>query len=320
MATLLNQRHLKETDAWTSFSIIAIVGLLLALILQLFRSPIAKVVPAIAIIGIYWFIAQKAFEHLDIFLPLVPVIGTIIGSTASVVTFQAISEQLEKRRVSGMLRKYVSKNVADELIKGGKNALDLTIPQKKTVTILFSDVRDFTTMAETNEQEAFVNQLNEYLTEMVDCVFAYGGTLDKFIGDAVMAVFGNPTSRGEMEDAWAAIQTAVGMRAQLEELNRKWDFEGKSSFNIGIGIHHGPVLAGDIGSTHRKEYGVLGDTVNTTARIESLTKELKVDILISDTVYELVKDKVDAVHLGLKHVKGRAKPVDVYSLKGIKET
>jgi len=319
MATLLSKNHLRELKKWQSMAVITAMGLLFGFLLNLPKGPLVKLAPAFVVGLSYWGVIQLLFEKAFLFIPFIPVEALIVGSTATVVIIQAVSEQLEKHRVSGILRKYVSKNVADELIRSHGDAADLTKARKRTVTILFSDVRDFTTMAETNEAEPFVKQLNEYLTEMVDCVFANGGTLDKFVGDAVMAVFGNPTSHGETEDAWAAVKTATDMRKQLEELNRKWDYEGKSSFTIDIGIHHGDVMAGDLGSAHRKEFGVIGDTVNTTARIESLTKELKVDILISNTVYDLVKERLEAEHLGLKYVKGRAKPVDVYALKGLKE-
>jgi adenylate cyclase len=318
IATLLSGRHLRESGSQQDAAIIALSGILLGLSFGWFRSPLGKLLPAL-IFGVgYLFFAQFSFEQLDLFIPVVPVMLVTVAGTTSVVTIQAVREQLEKRRLSGMLQRYVSKNVAQQLIRSGRSVDSLMEPQERTVTVLFSDVRDFTTMSEASKPGPFVHQLNEYLTEMTKCVFDQDGTLDKFVGDAVMAVFGNPTSRGHDEDAWSAVQSAVAMRESLAKLNERWQKEGKLFYRFGIGLNHGHVMAGDIGSSQKAEIGVIGDTVNVAARIESLTKEQGVDILISDSVYQLVKDRVDVEPRGELKVKGRNKPVGIYSLLGIK--
>ncbi len=318
ISTLLSERNLQPMTFGQGLLLIAIVGLSYMAILPMARSPFGKFVPAVAFGWGYLWLAQKMFEGYDLFIPLVPVEIIIVGSALSVIAFQAIAEQIEKLRVSGMFQQYVSKNVAEELIKSGRDVDSIMAPQKRTVTMLFSDVRDFTTMTEKSEPGPFVAQLNEYLTAMVECVFNNHGTLDKFVGDAVVAVFGSPTSRGLQEDAWCAVKTAVEMRARLAELNARWKKEGKESFRFGIGLNHGDVMAGDIGSNQKKEYGVIGDAVNVAARVESETKSQKTDILITDSVYQLVKDRVDTEHRGGIHVKGRTKEVDMYALNGLK--
>lgn len=318
IATLLSERILREVSPVQGLWIIAFAGAVCALLLPVARHPFLKLIPACALVYYYWWLAQWCFEGLDLFIPLVPVEALIIGSTASVVAIQAVAEQLEKHRVSGILRRYVSKNVADELIKSGQDVGALLAPQKRGVTVLFSDVRDFTTMTENSDPAQFFQQLNEYLGAMVGCVFNNQGTLDKFVGDAVMAVFGNPTSHGKVEDAWCGVKTAIEMRQRLAELNRGWEKAGKPIFRIGIGLNHGDVMAGDIGSSEKKEYGVIGDAVNVAARVESLTKEQKADILITDSVYELVKDRVEVEQRGDIKVKGRGKPVNIYALRSLK--
>jgi adenylate cyclase len=318
ISTLLNERNLRELNMNGSLLVIFTAGLLFTLALPIFKSPLGKLVPAVVLGGGYWWIAQICFQYFDLFIPLMPVVVLMVGSTASVVTGQAIIEQIEKRRISGMFQQYVSKNVAEELIKSGQDVNTIMVPQKRTVTLLFSDIRDFTSMTETSEPGPFVQQLNEYLTAMVECVFENNGTLDKFVGDAVVAVFGNPTSLGIESDAWQAVKTALKMRERLAELNAKWEREGRLIFRFGIGLNHGDVMAGDIGSKQKKEFGVIGDPVNIAARVESLNKEQKTDILITDSVYQLVKDRVEVEHRGDMHVKGRAKPVDIYALKSLK--
>lgn len=318
MATLLSGRTLSYASQAQSFWCIALLGIVYSFTLPLLKSPLGKLVPAVGFTVGYWAIAQYSFEWWYVFIPMVPAFIIIGGSTACVIIGQAIGEQIEKKRVSGMLQRYVSKNIADELIKSGKSVDSLMAPHERTVTVLFSDVRDFTAMSEASEASLFVHQLNEYLTAMVKCVFNHHGTLDKFVGDSVMAVFGNLTSRGLAEDAWCGVKTAIEMRESLKELNAQWEKVGRKPYRIGIGLNHGEVMAGDIGSSQKAEFGVIGDTVNLAARVESLTKEQQFDILISDSVYQLVKDRVEVEYRGEIKVKGRIKPVGIYALQGLK--
>ncbi|MDD2709132.1 MAG: adenylate/guanylate cyclase domain-containing protein [Verrucomicrobiae bacterium] len=318
IATLLNNRNLRAMDRGESVVLLLVVSVILAFGLWKAKTPFAKLLFGAGMAVGYLLLAQLAFVRFDRFLLLVPTEIILLGSVVSVVSLQAIFERLEKQRARGFLCRYVSKNIAEQILGSEENVDTVFIPTRRFVTILMSDVRDFTTMTEGSEPGPFVQQLNEYLTAMTECVFDHDGTLDKFVGDAVMAVFGSPTSRGKEEDALRAVKTALAMRARLAALNEQWAKDGRRPFRFGIGINAGEVMAGDIGSSQKAEYGVIGDPVNVAARVESLTKEQKTDILIADSVYELVRNHVQVEPRGDMKVKGRAQPVRIYALQTLR--
>ncbi len=220
----------------------------------------------------------------------------------------------ERNLVKDTFSRYVTSQVAEELLKNPE-ALSLG-GKKQFVTVLFSDIRGFTNFSENFAPEEVVEHLNEYLSAMVDIVFKHEGTLDKFIGDAIMVVFGAP--KPHADDAIRAVRTALEMREKLAELNAKWQQQHKKSFEIGIGINSGEVIAGNIGDIRRMEYTVIGDNVNLASRIESLTKDTGAPIIISRSTYQLVKDQVDARELQSMNVKGKSEPVQIYELIGLK--
>jgi adenylate cyclase len=180
------------------------------------------------------------------------------------------------------------------------------------VTILFSDIRSFTSISETMDAQTLVGLLNEYFTEMVSIIMKHGGVVDKYIGDAIMAVFGAPVP--SPNDAINAVRAAIDMRASLARLNERLVSRGGMPLRTGIGLHTGEVVAGNIGSEQRMEYTVIGDAVNLASRLESCTKDVGVDILISETTYELVKNEVQARVVERLTVKGRAEPVMTYEV------
>src|SRR5947209_11262318 len=151
---------------------------------------------------------------------------------------------------------------------------------RKPVTMLFSDLIGFTTLSEKADPEELVRHLNEYLTKMTAVIFENGGTLDKFIGDAIMAVWGNVHSYGVTEDAKKAVRAAYGMRCALQKLNEGWSTDGRIPLGMGIGINQGEVIVGNVGSQERMDPTVIGDAVNLASRLEGLTRIYAVDILI----------------------------------------
>jgi adenylate cyclase len=185
------------------------------------------------------------------------------------------------------------------------------------VTILTSDVRGFTSLSEASDPLELVQLLNEYFTVMVEIVMKHEGTLDKFIGDAILAVYGAPLSAGPEEDALRAVRTAVEMRAELAKLQERWKAQGRPPIKIGIGINSGEVIVGNIGSPRRMEYTVIGDVVNVACRVESLNKDLGTDILITESVYELVRRHVEVEHMETRAVRGRSKNTELYFLKSV---
>lgn len=228
---------------------------------------------------------------------------------------ERLKEETEKARVTHIFQQYMAKQVVDELIKdpqkirpGGK---------RQEVTILFSDIRGFTSMAENMDPELLLKKLNEYFTVMIDVVFKHNGLLDKFIGDAIMAVFGAPVKYND--DAERAVRTAFEMQVALEKLNNEWIEKGEQTFDIGIGLNTGPVVVGNIGDIRRMEYTVIGDNVNLAQRIENLTRRYKSSIIISQSTYEKTKDIAIVKAYKPVLVKGRVKPVKVYKLTGIKK-
>jgi len=217
----------------------------------------------------------------------------------------------ERDKLRTTFGKYVTSAVVDHLMSGKVELGGATIP----VTILFTDIRSFTTISEKMDAQALVGLLNEYFTDMVGIVMQEDGVVDKYIGDAIMAVFGAPVPK--KDDAIHAVRAAVRMRQALAVLNERLKERGIAPLRTGIGIHTGEVVAGNIGSEKRMEYTVIGDAVNLASRLESSTKDLGVNILISEDTYELVKDEVQAKPVREITVKGRLKPVMTYEVFGL---
>jgi adenylate cyclase len=189
----------------------------------------------------------------------------------------------------------------------------------RNLTVLFSDIRDFTGYTERHPPQEVVQMLHEYLTRMVDQVLAQQGTLDKFIGDAVMAIFGAPIPMPD--HAERACRAALGMIEELKVLQAKWAAEGREPFHIGIGINTGDMVVGNLGSEQFFDYTVVGDGVNVGARLESLNKEYQTTtkIIISEETYLAAKDVLDVRRLGEVTVKGKTRPIVAYELRGIRE-
>jgi adenylate cyclase len=183
-------------------------------------------------------------------------------------------------------------------------------------TILFSDVVGFTSLTESADPEALVKQLNEYLSRMTGAVFEHGGTLDKFIGDAVMAVWGNVRSRGPAEDAKSAARAALSMRREVFALNARWFAEGIVPFAVGIGINQGDVVGGNIGSHEKADPTVIGDAVNLASRLEGLTRTYGFDILLGPSATELVRDEFYVRSVARVQVKGKTEPAEISALLG----
>jgi adenylate cyclase len=185
--------------------------------------------------------------------------------------------------------------------------------ERRPTTVMFSDIRGFTAMAESMGPDAIAQLLSEYFTEMVEVIFEHGGTLDKFIGDAVMALWGSPIAHAD--DADRAVRAAIAMQRSIARLNERWASQGRPEIGVGIGINHGEVFAGNIGSHRRLEYTVIGDAVNVAARI--CAQASPGEILVSEALLGVVRDQVSAEFLPEMALKGKAQVVQVYRVRGM---
>jgi len=230
--------------------------------------------------------------------------------SGALVVMDDISD--EKRLKSTMYR-YMTQELAEQLLENPDAAK--MGGDRKEVTVLFSDIRSYTTLTESLSAEEVVDMLNKYFEAMVDAVFTYKGTLDKYIGDAIMAVFGSPLPLEDHE--WMAVQTAIEMRHRLAAFNEERVAHNYLPIRIGIGINSDVVISGNIGSSKRMEFTAIGDGVNLGSRLESASKIYGTDIVISEMTYRPCADRVWARELDYITVKGKTKPVAVYELIGL---
>lgn len=218
-------------------------------------------------------------------------------------------EESQRQSLNRLFGQYVSDDVRDKVVREG----GLTSGERHVVAVLFSDLRGFTTWSEQTKPAEVVERLNQYFDRMVAAIDANGGTVDKFIGDAVMAVFGGVRPLERPADA--ALAAARAMREELARLNEQWTRAGLPPLDNGIGVHFGEVLQGPIGAANRKEFTVIGDTVNTASRLESATKELGAGVVLSQAAADALSAELRATlrPLGEVALKGKAQPVSVFS-------
>lgn len=272
---------------------------------------------------------QGAFIAQSVFLPLRALAGQMkrvqqsdLQASAEVQSLDEVAELSHgfNEMVFGLKRaqyvedtfgRYVTPAVRDAIL-GGQIELGGEV---RICTVMFADIRGFTALSERLSAPEVVKLLNAYLDRMVDVIVRNGGTIDKFIGDAIMATFGVPVPRSVEADAQAAVRAAIEMSEALDAWNAERAHTGEPPLGIGIGLHTGPVVAGNIGSSKKTEYTVIGDTVNTASRIESLTKTLSERILISAATFEQVKSTAACTSLGAVEVRGKSRPLDVYAVR-----
>ncbi len=312
--TILTESFIIEAPGYVSVLIMVFLGMLTAVIFYPWElKPLVSSVVFVVLAGSYFLLCYFLFTGKGLWLPVaVPEFLIAVNFICGTV-YQRSMEIRRKKEILGMFGKYVSPNIANRLV--GDPSMVKLGGRKKRLTILFSDIRGFTPLSETMDPEEISALLNDYFTRMTRILFKYEGTLDKFMGDAVMAFFGDPVDYDD--HAVRAVRVAIEMQAEVAELKKKWASEDRKSFDVGIGINTGEVTVGNHGSKDFFDYTVLGDNVNLTARLESNAK--KGQILISSSTYDEVKDKGFIINrLEPIMVKGKSQPVQIYEVTGLK--
>ena len=277
------------------------------------RQPIAALAimaGSMVVYALFWYLA---FQHWNMIFSLSAVeLMIFLGSVIPTIE-QVVNQELEKRRVRALFSRFISPEMVDQLLE----TQDIrSLNKRAKLTILFSDIRNFTAISERLTPEEVVALLNPYLEAMTEIIHKYGGTVDKYEGDAILAFFGEPIP---YEDhALRAVQTAWEMRAALLKLRNDWQLDGRfgGEFEIGIGINTGEVFIGMLGSAQRINYTVIGDDVNLAARLQDKTKDLNWPILISASTQALIDYHFFTESTGLHPIKGKSDPVEIYRLKG----
>ena len=288
---ILNRNFLRRTDAMRLLDALFILlfGVSLWLILPRLSALQGVAVAGAMLIG-YLLLAQYLFQQRGLWINLLYPTATLALSYTSLTVLRFMTEERQAQEVRRMFSSYVSPKMVAELVKDPDKAR--LGGERKELTVLFSDVRGFTTFSEQHQPEEVVALLNEYMDAMTDVIFRWDGTLDKFVGDAIMVFWGAPLD--QPRHAEMAIRCALHMRKRLGELQEKWRAEGKEALNAGIGINSGEMVVGNMGAEGKKmDYTVIGDNVNLAARVESLTRQYNAQILITESTYQAAKELIE---------------------------
>ena len=264
---------------------------------------------------IAYFIAYKiAFDH-KILINLTGTLASVAVSLIFAKTYKSVFKENVDKKIENILGKYISKDIKNKVLKndsatqlGGKRA---------EITIMFADIRGFTALSETRKAEEVSLLLNEYFSELEPIITKYNGVINKFIGDAVLVVFGDPAE--DKYHAKNAVKCAYELRNRVKDIKQRWIEEGKPKIDIGIGINTGEAFIGNVGTENRFEYTVIGDTVNIASRIEDYNKIYKTHILISENTYNKISQIVDVIKIREVSIKGKAKKINIYEVLRITE-
>lgn len=308
--TLIYNNAIKPVN----FILICFIVMLLMYIswaLLFFLKPVKGLLTLFGLMFIIFFISIFLFIKFNITVNYIFMFVGILVTAGINLPIDIISKEKENKEIKKIFGQQVSNDVMEYLLID-KNSLTLG-GELKEVTILFSDIRGFTTFSEKNAPHETVLVLNEYLTAMTNVILENQGTINKFLGDGILAVFGAP--KPDKDHALHAVITASKMQKKMIQLNLNWKEKGGPCFETGIGIHSGQVITGNVGSPLRMEYTVIGDTVNLASRLESLNKEYKTKVIISKDVAEMVGNTFELVNLGTTTVKGKTQSTEIFTLK-----
>ncbi len=316
--TIISGQYIHRAPLWVGLLITILAALSAALISRSQRPTLTIGIMAV-FMTLYSIACIAVFAISRYIMPMVAPEAMLFLGVVLPTLEQAVSQELEKRRVRNLFNRFISPEMVDQLI----STQDInSLNKRANLTVLFSDIRGFTTLSEKLSPEDVVGLLNPYLELMTGIIHKHGGTVDKYEGDAIVAFFGEPVPF--QDHAARAVRAAVEMLTELSVLSEKWMKEGRVAhgFNIGIGINSGEVFVGLLGSAQRINYTVIGDNANLAARLQDLTKQYVWPIIISQSTCDQVKDEFETEFADSVVVKGKTEPVNIYKVtapKGGKE-
>lgn len=315
MNAALQRDFLSETSPVTNFLLIAGAGALAWALCFWFHGTLLRF-GALLLAAVAWLaVALALFDYAGLFIVTVAPLIAMTSSGVACLGWDFFLERRERARVRSVLDKYVAKNVAELVLAEGDAFAGALQGQRRTVTVLFSDIRGFTTMTEEAVPEEFIAQMNEYFYAMVEVVLAEGGTLQNFIGDAILAVWGDTRTMEPEKGAYHTVRTALHQIAALRKLNGEWAGRAdRRQLSIGIGVNQGDAVVGSVGHPLRMSYTVMGDSVNTAARLEGATKHLDCPILVAESVEALTRDRFHYRRVDSLRLKGKTKPTAVFTV------
>jgi adenylate cyclase len=313
LSNILSQDFLLRPADAQPLELLFMLGAALLLARLLPRVRFAWKLGAIVLLVAVWLVVDQVLFTRGIQVATVLPLTSLVTSAFGVIFLGYFSVDAEKARLRSTFQHYLDASVMEQVLAHPEK-LKLG-GERKELTVLFSDIRGFTTLSERMTPEQLVSFINEYLTPMTDVVFAQGGTLDKYIGDAIMAFWGAPVD--QPDHALRACGAALGFLAKLDGLRSHWRAAGLPEVDIGVGISSGLMNVGHMGTQNRFNYTVMGDAVNLASRLEGLNKVYDTRILISAATYAQTRGHVTARRLGVVRVKGRREPTDLYELRAL---
>ena len=310
MDQLMTNTYIQRSKPWVNWVLLLLLPIAIAVIVTQF-APAVGILLSLALVAVYSAIVILTYGYTLHWFDLIHVDVAMFATALFVALYRVITEGADKRAIREMFGKHVSPEIVDEMMKHDDPKAALNLKGKRVkVTIFYSDIRGFTAMSENMTPEQIYGQLNEYFEDMCQIVFKYGGYVDKFIGDCLMAVFSAPNPKPD--DAKNAVFAAIEQQDKIKEIETAWKALGKVTFTVGMGLNTGEVVMGNLGSADRLNYTVIGDNVNTAARLYNVA--LGGQTIISETTYEEVKDLVVVNELDPVSVKGKVKPLRIFEV------
>ncbi len=313
VATLLQADFVREASDAQNVSVMCLLMALTYVFAAMPRLRWAALLLALIPVA-YYIINVAFFVYYDLSLDLSAPIAAVLLASVGLLIERGLTEEREKSRMRGLLRRYVSPQIAEYVTAHPERCILGGAGERVIATVLFSDIRDFTALSGALEPEDLVALLNEYFQAMSDIIFQHEGTIARFAGDAIMALFGVPVPHAD--HAHRAVATALDMQARMAALQADWRARGLPVFDIGVGINTGEMVAGNVGARQRMEFTVYGPPVNIASRVESLNKEFGTRILITEATYQLVADAVTARGPWSVQVKGIDEAIVTYEVLG----